>query len=193
LLGSVADMPLPDQELITRWSRGLAGPVIDAGCGPGHWTAFLHEQGLPIEGVDLVPEFVASAKERFPGIPFRIGELDDLQVRDGALDAILSWYSVIHTEPERVPVHLAEFARCIRPGGSLLIGFFNGSAVEPFDHAVVTGYFWPVDAMREALTGAGFDVVEAHTRTEPGRRPYAALVATRREDRDPPSSGSGWA
>lgn len=54
------------------------------GCGPGHWTAFLHERDLAVEGVDLVAEFIAGAKQRFPDIPFRIGDLDDLQVRDGA-------------------------------------------------------------------------------------------------------------
>jgi trans-aconitate methyltransferase len=179
LLGSVAQMPPEDQELLAAWSPDITGPVVDAGCGPGHWTAFLHERDIPVEGVDLVPEFVAGAKQRFPDVPFRVGDLDDLRVRDGALAAILSWYSIIHTAPERVPAHLAEFARCIAPGGSLLVGFFEGEALAPFDHAVVTAYYWPVEAMRRELTRAGFEVVETHTRTDPGRRPHAAIVARR--------------
>ncbi len=180
LLGSVAEMPPEDRQLLASWSHDITGPVIDAGCGPGHWTAFLHERALAVEGVDLVPEFIAGAKQRFPDVSFRIGVLDDLQVRDGALGAILAWYSVIHTVPEHVSAHLAEFARCIRPGGSLLIAFFDGEEVAPFDHAVVTAYYWPVDSMRRELAGAGFDVIETHTRTDPGRRPHAALVAKRR-------------
>jgi SAM-dependent methyltransferase len=179
LLGSVAAMPPEDRELIAAWSQDIAGPVIDAGCGPGHWTAFLHDRGVAVEGVDLVPEFVAGAKQRFPEVPFRVADLDDLPVQDGALSALLSWYSVIHTAPDHVPAHLAEFARCIGPGGSLLIGFFEGEALAPFEHAVVKAYYWPVDAMRQELTAAGFEVIETHTRTDPGRRPHAALVAQR--------------
>lgn len=180
LMGTVDQMAEKDRELLTSWSRRISGPAIDAGCGPGHWTAFLHDRGIAVEGVDLVPEFLAGARERFPDVSFRLGDLDDLQVPDGALGAILSWYSVIHTPPEHVPAHLAEFARCIRPGGSLLLGFFEGPVVEPFDHKVVTAYFWPVETMRQELDHAGFDVTETHTRTDPGHRPYAALVAVRR-------------
>ena len=109
----------------------ITGPVIDAGCEPGHWTNFLHECDIAIEGADLVPEFIATAKQRFPDIRFRIGDLNNLLVQDGALGAILSWFSVIHTDPAHVPAQLAEFARCIRPGGSLLSGFFTGETVAP--------------------------------------------------------------
>src|ERR1700712_3315408 len=78
VLGSVAEMPPEDRELLASWSLDITGPVIDAGCGPGHWTAFLHERGAAVEGVDLVPEFIANAKQRFPHLPFRVGDLDDL-------------------------------------------------------------------------------------------------------------------
>jgi ubiquinone/menaquinone biosynthesis C-methylase UbiE len=188
LLGSVAEMRREDQELLASWASGIAGRVIDAGCGPGHWTAFLHERGLAVEGVDLVPGFIASAKQRFPDITYRVGDLNDLPAGDGALGAILAWYSLIHTAPDHVPAQLAEFARCLRPGGSLLIGFFEGKVLAPFDHAVVTAYYWPVTGMRAALAGAGFEVIETHTRADPGRRPHAAIVARRVEDHGEPTS-----
>jgi SAM-dependent methyltransferase len=168
-----------DRELVESWANEISGPVIDAGCGPGHWTAFLHERGVAACGVDLAPEFVTVARQRFPQITFRTGDLGDLGVEDGSLGAILSWYSVIHTDPADVPAQLTEFARCIRPGGSLLIGFFDGDALAPFDHAVVTAYYWPVDAMHLELKRAGFELVRTHTRTDPGHRPYAAVVAKR--------------
>lgn len=179
LLGSVDQSAPEDRDLIASWSQDITGPVIDAGCGPGHWTAFLHERGLTVEGVDLVPAFLSVARQRFPGVPYRLGDLADLQVADGALGALLSWYSIIHTPPELVPARLAEFARCVRPGGSLLLGFCEGETLAPFDHSVVTAYFWPVEAMRDRLAAAGFDVTETHTRTDPGRRPQAAMVARR--------------
>ncbi|WP_240470751.1 class I SAM-dependent methyltransferase [Haematomicrobium sanguinis] len=30
-----------DAALIRRWGSGVSGPILDAGCGPGHWTDFL--------------------------------------------------------------------------------------------------------------------------------------------------------
>ncbi|UOQ88587.1 class I SAM-dependent methyltransferase [Agromyces endophyticus] len=179
LLGSVEAMAAPDRETIEGWARSLDGRALDVGCGPGHWTQHVRGLGVDITGVDLVPEFVEGARRRFPDVPFELGDLEALPAADDSLGGILAWYSVIHTPPADVPGILGEFARCIRPGGSLLIGFFDGERVEPFDHAVVTAYYWPVVEMAGLLVETGFDVVETHTRTDPGHRPYGAILARR--------------
>ena len=61
-----------DRQRIERGAERIDGPVIDVGCGPGHWTDFLHRRGVSVQGVDLVPEFIDSARERFPGVSFRV-------------------------------------------------------------------------------------------------------------------------
>ncbi|MBN9612173.1 MAG: class I SAM-dependent methyltransferase [Actinobacteria bacterium] len=182
LLGSVSDLAEQDRCTITDWARGIDGPVLDAGCGPGHWTQHLHELGAPVEGVDLTPEFIEIARARFPEVPFSVADLGALPIEDGVLGGLLAWYSVIHTPPAEVPGLLSEFARCLRPGGSLLLGFFTGERLEPFDHAVVTAYYWPVDEMRIALDRAGFETGEVRTRVDPGTRPLASIVAERRAE-----------
>ncbi|MFB6611275.1 class I SAM-dependent methyltransferase [Agromyces sp. NPDC056379] len=179
LFGSVADLHELDRALISRWAERLGGAVLDAGCGPGHWADHLRRLGHEVEGVDLVPAFVARASERFPEVPYRVASFDDLGVADAALGGILAWYSLIHLEPDRVPSALDEFARCIAPGGTLLLGFFDGARLEPFAHKVVTAYFWPPSAMAERLEAAGFAVEEVHTRAQAGSRPQAAIVARR--------------
>jgi len=180
ILGSVGDLADQDRDLISRWAAAVDGSAIDAGCGPGHWTKFIADHGVAVEGVDMVPEFIESATERFPDVRFRLGRLEALPVDDGALGGVLAWYSVIHTEPAEVPAILEEFARGLRRDGTLLLGFFEGPRLEPFDHAVVTAYFWPVPEMQSALDAAGFDVVETHRRTDPGHRAYGAILARRR-------------
>ncbi|MBC7595929.1 MAG: methyltransferase domain-containing protein, partial [Kineosporiaceae bacterium] len=46
-----------DRLLVAKWASDLRGSVIDAGCGPGHWTDFLRKRGVEAEGVDQVQEF----------------------------------------------------------------------------------------------------------------------------------------
>lgn len=44
----------------------------------GHWTAYISDQGVQAEGIDLVPEFVEAAAARFPELSFRVGDLESL-------------------------------------------------------------------------------------------------------------------
>ncbi|ASO21710.1 hypothetical protein AHOG_20465 [Actinoalloteichus hoggarensis] len=177
--GSVDSIPTVYRDLIEAWGRAVDGPAIDVGCGPGQWTALLHELGVDVRGVDPVPEFVADARVRFPHLRFDLGEAAALDVDDAGLGGILAWYSLIHVRPERVGEVLAEFARVLRPGGSLLVGFFTGEELIEFDHAVTPAYFWPVDDLRAVVEDAGFTVTSTRTRTDPPARPHGDLIAHR--------------
>lgn len=179
LLGSVDAMHPSDRELIGTWGDQLVGAAIDAGCGPGHWTDFLARRGVDIRGVDLTPAFVEHARRRYPELRFATGSVDALDASDASLGGVLAWYSLIHHAPDAIGSALDEIARVLRPGGLLLIGFFVGPAVEPFEHAVTTAYRWPVADLSERLRASGFEIVESHTRTGIGYRPHGAIVARR--------------
>ncbi|WP_166848147.1 class I SAM-dependent methyltransferase [Isoptericola sp. BMS4] len=189
LFGSVEQADDRDRRLVTRWADGLTGRVLDAGCGPGHWTRHLADLGHDVEGADLAEPFLEHARARHPGVPFRRAALDGLGVPDGSLGGVLAWYSVIHTSPSGMDAVLAELARALAHGGGLLLGFFSGPRVEPFDHAVTPAWYWPVAEMSARLTAAGFDVLESETRTDPGRRPHGAITARRAGG--PPAPGRG--
>ena len=51
------------------------GPVADVGCGTGRITAYLHELGLAISGVDLSPGMLAVARRTHPGLRFDEGSI----------------------------------------------------------------------------------------------------------------------
>lgn len=181
-LGLMTAVHPSDWQLVSTWASDT-GEVIDAGCGPGHWTNFLTEQGIAARGVDLVPEFVAHARNTYPATAFAVGSLDSLDADSGSVGGILSWYSLIHYEPQAIQVPLLEFGRVLKPGGTLLVGFFEGPAVEKFAHAVTTAYRWPVDDFGAELSATGFDVVETDVRKTAGQRPHAAIIARRRDAR----------
>lgn len=180
ILGNIDATAPADRELISSWARAHPdGSILDVGCGPGHWTNWLHERGIDIEGVDPTPEFVDAALRRFPGVRFRVGRAEQLDVADSSLAGILAWYSLIHLSPDRMPEVLAEFARALAPGGGLLVGFFDGARLEPFDHAITTAHYWPIDHLSFLIEQAGFAVTAHHTRVDPGTRPHGAIVARR--------------
>ena len=158
--GSLDAVHPEDRDFVEMWARSIqpGGNAIDAGCGPGQWTNLLAELGLEARGIDLVPEFIERAQRTYPGIDFATGSLNALGVPDESLDAVLAWFSVIHHEPAEIQLPLQEFRRALRPGGTLLIGFFGGPVVEQFAHAVAPAYKWSVDALSEELRSAGFEV-----------------------------------
>jgi SAM-dependent methyltransferase len=183
LFGSMGAVHPSDRQLVSTWAEGVEGPVIDAGCGPGHWTNFLTEQGLAARGVDLVPEFIERARSTYPAIPFTVGSLNSFDSDPGSFGGVLSWYSLIHHEPSTIRVPLREFSRVLTSDGVLLIGFFEGPFVEKFAHAVAPAYRWPVSDLSDELKAVGFDIVESHLRKTTGQRPQAAIVARHRPAR----------
>jgi SAM-dependent methyltransferase len=178
--GSMEGVHPSDRQLVTTWADQITGLVIDAGCGPGHWTNYLAERGVAVSGIDLVPEFITYARATYPSVPFHLGSVDELNAEVGTVCGVLAWYSLIHCEPDVIQAPLTEFARVLRPGSDLLLGFFQGPTVEKFEHTVVAAYQWPVDELCDTLRPVGFDVIETHTRIGPGHRPHGAILARRR-------------
>ncbi|MDP3949147.1 class I SAM-dependent methyltransferase [Microbacterium sp.] len=181
--GSIAQMDAADRNLIGAWRDQSSGRMLDAGCGPGLWTEYLYDGHRDVVGVDIAAEFLAAARTRLPHLEFEHASLRDLPFADASFGGILAWYSLIHIPPADIPAILVELARVLEPGGSLLIGYFDGPPREQFPHAVAPAYFWSADALSELLTGAGFTLTATDRRTrEPGevsRRTHGALTAIR--------------
>jgi SAM-dependent methyltransferase len=99
------------------------GVIADLGCGPGHVTRFLAQQGADVIGLDLSPEMISIARERAPELPFTVGSMLDLPFEDGAWAGAVALYSIIHfAERERARA-FREFARALRRSGWLLVSF----------------------------------------------------------------------
>ena len=136
------------------------GMVADVGCGPGHVTHYLAQLGLDIFGIDNSPSLLEIARAAHPGLRFEFGQLASLSIDTGALAAVVSRHSLIHTPAKFVPAVLDEFARVLAAGGLLFVSFFG--AEDPsthgraFDHAVTTAYELDIDTMAEHVRAAGF-------------------------------------
>ena len=180
---SVAATDPQDRDLVQEWaSTHTTGLILDVGCGPGHWTGWLHEQGFTVEGIDPVPTFIERARRSYPDVRFRVGRAEALEVGTSELAGILAWYSLIHTDPDLLGDTLNEFSRAVYPGGGLCVGFFEGPEVVPFDHPVTEAYFWPMSHLADLIEQAGFAITSTHSRHNPGGRTHAVITARRRAE-----------
>ncbi len=148
-----------------------AKPIVDAGCGPGHVTAYLVAAGADARGIDLTPEMIAQARARFPGVRYDVGDLTRL-IRPEAADgwgAVLGWYSLIHLAGSEFPGAVAALARPLGPGGLLVLAGHAGRDVRRvtswFGHDVTLDGVMhdPADVVA-AVTAAGLQQVEWYVR-----------------------------
>ncbi len=51
LVGDGSQEDEADVDLVRRHLAGLVGLVLDLGCGPGHWTSYLHSLGADVTRV----------------------------------------------------------------------------------------------------------------------------------------------
>ena len=106
---------------LTRHGLGLCkfvpgALVLDLGCGPGGTLAVLRDEGLRPLGLDMSAAFLAEAKESGPALR---ADMAAPPIREGALDGIVC-ECALSLAPDKGAV-LRECARCLRPGGRLLL------------------------------------------------------------------------
>lgn len=109
LFGRVEQAEAEDLELITQWAQEQRGPVLDAGCGPGHWTHVISGPGRPANGVDMVPQFLEHAKSSYPDCTFLQADITSLPFPD---DSFFRGLGVVFDHPHaaRRPAVNSEFA-----------------------------------------------------------------------------------
>ncbi|WP_285563949.1 class I SAM-dependent methyltransferase [Streptomyces sp. RTGN2] len=161
------------------------GPVADVGCGPGRITAHLRDLGVDAFGIDLSPRMIEVARREHPGVHFEVGSMTQLGLAEGALAALVAWYSIIHVPDEAIGAVLAGFRRVLRPGGLLLVGFHTGEAASP--DAQESRGRWPESYVRRRppsqvaawIEEAGFTVETHPTLTSAANRLGGVLLARR--------------
>jgi SAM-dependent methyltransferase len=110
------------KEFLGSHSIDLAGKVImDAGCGSGYGTELISDEYAPsrLIAFDLMPEQIALAHKKKPGIDFFVGDMTDIDLPDGTCDAVFI-FGVLHHIPNWKDA-AGEVVRTLKPGGVLLI------------------------------------------------------------------------
>lgn len=103
------------------------GPILEAGCGLGHYVLLLRERGYSALGVDWSLDALRRCRNAPPAAPVGVADLAALCVKDGVLAAYLS-LGVVEHDPAGPGRILSEAARILAPGGTLILSvpYLNG-------------------------------------------------------------------
>lgn len=163
--------------------RGL-GPVLDAGCGPGTTSGYLHALGLDVSGIDLSPRMVDHARRLHPQVPFEAASATEVMPPADSLGGVLGWWSWFNLPREVLPHVIARMARALRPGGQLLLGTHCGDGdvrrTSGYGDVPVqwTTHLYQPEQLVAMLVNAGLEiVVELRFPPEPPQRPQVVLSA----------------
>jgi SAM-dependent methyltransferase len=106
--------------------------VLDVACGVGYGTRLLADGGARfVTGVDLSEDALRKATATFPAFnaSFLRAHALNLPFRPGSFDAVVSFETIEHlADGARF---LREVARCLQPGGVLLLSTPNKAALPP--------------------------------------------------------------
>ena len=106
-------------ELVRRYGTGR--DILEAGCGTGLLLAEAAQVGRSAIGLDLSHGMLERARGR--GLGVVQASLTQIPLPDASVDLVYSMKVLAHVLPIRQAV--AELARVTRPGGYLLLEFYN--------------------------------------------------------------------
>jgi SAM-dependent methyltransferase len=142
--------------------------VLDVGCGDGARTL----ANLPADsvGVDISRRGLELARETVPDARLLQADMVGLPLEDDSFDGITAYHAVFHVAREDHPAVYREFARVLRPGGTLLMTL-PGGRFETVRRGWMGGrMFFSAPGKSETLAqleGAGFGDVRVETVTDP--------------------------
>lgn len=155
-----------------------AGSALDIGCGTGRWTRWMGRWWTRPIGVDLSRAMLLAGARRQRAQ----GDITRLPFATAAFDCAVSVTVIQHLPPDAQQAALAEAARVLRPGATLVLLEMTRD-VAPRAHVFPRS----VDGWRDALDRSGIDVESVRGSTYvPLIRAGASVVSNvRRPGREP--------
>jgi SAM-dependent methyltransferase len=159
---------LTDAPWLDRFCSGLKAErpqVLDAGCGPGHFSTYLGEQGCDVVGVDGSTGMIAAARRLTPRGDFRVMDFTELDFESGSFDGVICAYALLHLPKDDALTALSEFRRVLRAGGVLALIVKQGQGTHVLDSPLVANetcyvQLFEPEETRAMLNRAGFKVID---------------------------------
>lgn len=134
--GSVPwDHPDPPPEVLDFTATLPPGRVLDLGCGLGRASIYLARLGWQVDGVDFVPQAIATARQRakaagVSGITFHLGPVTTLPQLTGPYDLALDVGCAHNFSAAELAAYHTELLRLLRVGGVYMLFAHLGKTEE---------------------------------------------------------------
>jgi cyclopropane fatty-acyl-phospholipid synthase-like methyltransferase len=136
--------------------------VLDLGCGAGvPASKALVEQGFRVTGVDISAVQISRARQLVPGAYFEQADMVTWDAPEGAFDAVVSLYALIHVPLRDQRVLLPRLRRWLVKGGYLLaiVGSGEWRGVAPYMGAEMFWEHADTDTYLQWLSQCGLDPI----------------------------------
>jgi len=155
--------------------------ILDLGCGPGRDLATFRTLGHEPVGLEGAPRFVEMARDH-SGREVWQQDFLALDLPPARFDGVFANASLFHVPRSALPRVLGELHATLRPRGVLFASNPRGDNAEGWQGERY-GVWHDVDAWKDVVTAAGFELLEHYYRP-PGlpraQQPWLATVWRRR-------------
>ena len=173
------DFRLDDEmaRFVARLGPGVR--VLDVGCGPGHDTAWLAEQGFDAVGVDLSYGMIEQGLARGVRAPLIQADMAHLPFRRGSFKGLWACASLLHIPKTQAGDVLRELERVVHPG-HIYIAVKRGEGevwVERDGDRRFFAYYHPAE-LQLLMERSGFEVLTCWENDDTVRkRPWINVLA----------------
>lgn len=152
--------------------------VLDLGCGAGvPVDDVLLKGGHDVIGIDISSEQIKLARKNCPRGQFMVGDIQDLQMGEYQVDAVISFYTIFHVPREKQSELLKKMASFLPKGGMLLITM--GDREFEGEHVLHGEPIWSSQfgtaKNRQMVESAGFKIITDEIDTSGGERHQVLL------------------
>ena len=108
-------------QLIQHHLRSGGNTLLDVACGTGLHASYLHEH-YQVEGLDIDPRMLESARQKCPDVPFHVGDMQTFELGK-QFDVITCLFSSIGyvKTPSALNRAIANLQRHLKPSGLMFI------------------------------------------------------------------------
>lgn len=124
-----------DPVMLPRALAAKPRAMLDVGCGEGRFCRMLKAHGVAASGIDPTAALIARARELDAESTYVEACGDELPFADSSFDLVVAYLSLIDMPEIDAPI--AEMARVLAPGGTLLIANLNGFTTSAGDQGWV--------------------------------------------------------
>ncbi len=104
------------------------GNILELGCGTGHWSEWISQQGFEVYGIDIAKKMLAKADSKnIPNCKFEFMSMTDLKFDDASVDNIIAITSLEFSVD--LDKTFSEIKRVLKPNGFFIAAVLNSKSV----------------------------------------------------------------